>query len=252
MPDFNVSLNEGREDETHEEEESQLKQAKSKFPEKEIEASGSDDGKMNRLVPLGNGDGGAQPKAMKVCKKTPVGVNETNKVLDKMLTVLTTPKKKTNAWHISGIPRCISSQKFQDIMKKKEQEKKEVEEAKEHKRKCLENAVEKKRCQEEAKKKEAKKGKTKSEKAKATVIAVLAAPRPKQERRALKKFDDTSSSDSKSSDLDAIVYEDSLDSDMEVTTDTFEGSTSFCAKCLTVFKGREKESTIGCDTPYCR
>ena len=27
---------------------------------------------------------------------------------------------------------------------------------------------------------------------------------------------------------------------------------SFYAKCLTVFKGKDKETVTGCDTPYCR
>ena len=100
------------------------------------------------------GDGDAQPKSMEVVKKTPVRMNETKKVIDKMLTVQTVPKKKTTLCCVLGIPRCILSKKFQDIMKKKEQEKKELKEVKEeHKRKRLENAEEKKRHQEEVKKK---------------------------------------------------------------------------------------------------
>ena len=55
-----------------------------------------------------------------------------------------------------------------------------------------------------------------------------------------------------SGDSDAIVHKDSSDSEVEETTDTFEGSTSFCAKCLTIFSGKEIESAIGCITPYCR
>ena len=174
MPDINVSINEGRgeAENSHEEEASGLTRVESKSPEKEIEASGSGDGK-NRVITTINpdglinetvidgvkyrmvllGDGDAQPKSMEVVKKTPVGINETNKVINKMLTVPTVPKMKMSSYHVSGIPRCISSKKFQDIMKK-EQEKKELKEAKkEHKRKCPENAEEKKRCQEEAKKK---------------------------------------------------------------------------------------------------
>ena len=89
--------------------------------------------------------------------------------------VPTVPKKVMSSCCVSSIPRCILSKKFQDIMRKKEQEKKELKEAKECKGKCLENAEEKKRCQEEAKKKQEKE-KTKIKKAKA---AALAAPRPK-------------------------------------------------------------------------
>ena len=97
----------------------------------------------DQMLPLGNGD--AQPKSTEVVKKTPVRMNETKKVIDKMLTVPTVPKKKMSSCCVSGIPRCISLKKFQDIMKKKEQEKKELKEAKEErKRKCLENAEEKK------------------------------------------------------------------------------------------------------------
>ena len=104
------------------------------------------------------------------------------KVIDEMLTVPSVQKKKMSSCHVSGIPRCISSKKFQDIMKKKEQEKKELEDAKEeHKRKHIANAEEKKRHQEEAKKKQEEKEKTKIKKAKATVMAVLAALRPKCE-----------------------------------------------------------------------
>ena len=83
-------------------------------------------------------------------------------------------------------------------------------------------------------------------------MAALAALRPKHEWRAPKKFDKTSFSDSESSDSNAIIKEDSSKSKVNETTDTFTGSTLFFAKCLTVFKGKEKESTIGCDTPYCR
>ena len=83
-------------------------------------------------------------------------------------------------------------------------------------------------------------------------MAALAAPRPKCERRAPKTFDEKSSSDSESSDSDAIIYQDLSESEIDETADTFEGSTSFYAKCLTVFEGKEKETAIGCDTPYCR
>ena len=48
------------------------------------------------------------------------------KVIDEMLMVLTVPKKKMSWCCVSGLPRCISLEKFQDIMKKKEQEKKEL------------------------------------------------------------------------------------------------------------------------------
>ena len=96
------------------------------------------------------------------------------------------------------------------------------------------------------------KEKSKIEKTKATVMATLAAPRPKCERRAPKKFDETSSSDSESSDSDAIIHKDSSERKIDETADTFKGSTSFCAKCLTVFKGKEKETAIGCNTLYCR
>ena len=194
------------------------------------------------------GDGDVQPKSMEVVKKTPVTMNETKKVIDKMLTVPNVPKKKTSSCHVSGIPRCISSKKFQDIMKKKEQEKKELKEAKECKRKCLENAEEKKDIKKWQRR---NKEKSKIEKAKAAAMAALAALRPKRERRAPKKFEEMSSSDSDSN-SDAIIYEDSSESKIDETADTFEGSTSFCAKCLTVFKGKEKETAIGCDTPYCR
>ena len=58
-------------------------------------------------------------------------------------------------------------------------------------------------------------------------MAALAAPRPKCEQRALKKFDETSSSDSESSDSDAIVHEDSSKSKVDETADSFQESTSF-------------------------
>ena len=119
------------------------------------------DGVKYQMVLLGDGD--VQPKSMEVVKKTPVRINETKKVINKMLTVPTVPKKKTISCHVSSIPRCISLKKFQDIMKKKEQAKKELKEVKEErKRKCLENAEERKRCQEEAKKNEKKRRKLKS------------------------------------------------------------------------------------------
>ena len=117
MPDINVSLNEGRgEDEnSHEEEASDSTQAESKSPEKEIKASGSGDGK-NRVVTTINpdglineividrvkyrmdllGDGDVQPNLMEVVKKTPVGINETNRVINEILTVPTVPKKKSS------------------------------------------------------------------------------------------------------------------------------------------------------------
>ena len=135
------------------------------------------DGVKYRMVPLGDGD--AQPKLTEVVKKTPVRMNETKKVFDQMLTVPSVPKKKTSSCRISGIPRCISSKKFQDIMKKQEQEKKRLEEAKEeHQRKHLENAEEKKKTSRRGKE---EKEKTKIEKAKAAVMAALAAPRLKHE-----------------------------------------------------------------------
>ena len=203
MPDVNVSLIEGRGEAKNscEEEASGSTQAESKSPAKENEALESGDrnnrvvmtinpdglineividGVKYQMVLLGNGD--AQPKSMEVVKKTPVRMNETKKVIDEMLTVPSVPKKKTNLCCISSIQRCISSKKFQDIMKKKEQEKKELEEAKEEcKRKCLENAEEKRRCQEEAKKKREEKEKTEIEKVKAAGMVALAAPRPKCE-----------------------------------------------------------------------
>ena len=83
------------------------------------------------------GDGDVQPKSKEVPKKTPGSSNETKKVIDEMLTVPSVQKKKVSSCRISGIPRCISSKKFQDIMKKKH----------------IANAEEKKRHQEEAKKK---------------------------------------------------------------------------------------------------
>ena len=61
-----------------------------------------------------------------------------------------------------------------------------------------------------------------------------------------------SSSDSKTDESDAIIYEDSSESEVEGTINTFKGSTSYCAKCLNVFKGKEKELAIECDMPYCR
>ena len=82
-------------------------------------------------------------------------------------------------------------------------------------------------------------------------LAALAELRSKHEQRAPKNFNETSSSDSESSDSNAIVYEDSSESKVDETADTFEGSTSFCTKCLSVFKGKEKETAIGCNTPYC-
>ena len=50
-----------------------------------------------QMVLLGNGD--AQPKTTEVVKKTPVGINETNKVINEMLTVPAVPKKKMQ-WQI--------------------------------------------------------------------------------------------------------------------------------------------------------
>ena len=175
IPDVNTSVNEGKgEAKNHcEEEGSGSTQAEQKLPEKEIKASGScnrnnkvmmttnPDGLINEIVIDGVkyqmvllGDGDAQPKSKEVLKKTPVGSNETKKVIDEMLTIPSVQKKKTSSCHVLGILRCISSKKFQDIMKKKEQEKKELEDGKEEcKRKHIANAEEKKRCQEEAKKK---------------------------------------------------------------------------------------------------
>ena len=166
MPDVNMSVNEARGEakKNLDKEVSGSTQAESKSPEKENEALGSGDGKNRvvmtinpegmineividgvkyRMVPLGDGDG--QPKSTEVVKKTPVTMNETKKMINEMLTVLSVPKKKTSSCHVSGIPRCISLNKFQEIMKKKEKEKKELKEAKEeHKGKCLENAKKRK------------------------------------------------------------------------------------------------------------
>ena len=58
-------------------------------------------------------------------------------------------------------------------------------------------------------------------------------------------------SSSKSNESDAIIYKDSSESEVDAAINTFEGSTSYCTKYLNVFKGKEKESVIGCDTPYC-
>ena len=44
-----------------------------------------------------------------------------------------------------------------------------------------------------------------------------------------------------SSDSDTMVYEDSSDSEVNDTEDNFEGSMSFCAKCLTVLKARTRK-----------
>ena len=105
IPYVNTSVNEGKgEAKNHyEEEASGLTQAEQKSPEKEIEALGSGDGNNRvmmtinpnglinetvidrvkyRMVPLGDGD--AQPKSKEVPKKTPVGSNETKKVIDEM------------------------------------------------------------------------------------------------------------------------------------------------------------------------
>ena len=71
-------------------------------------------------------------------------------------------------------------------------------------------------------------------------MAALAAPRPKCEQRAPKKFDETSSSDSESRDSDAIVYKDSSDSKVDDTEDNFVGSTSFCAKHESLQRQRQR------------
>ena len=141
MPDVNTSVNEGRGEakKSLDQEVSGLTQAESKLPEKENEALGSGDGKNRvvmtinpegmineividgvkyRMVPLGNSDG--QPKLMEVVKKTPVTMNESKKMIDEMFTIPSVPKKKVSSCCISRIPRCISSKKFQEIIKKKE------------------------------------------------------------------------------------------------------------------------------------
>ena len=82
-------------------------------------------------------------------------------------------------------------------------------------------------------------------------MAALAAPRLKRERRAPKKFEETLSFESESDESNTIIYEDSSESEVDEAINTFEGSTSYCAKCLNVFRGKEKESAIRCDTPYC-
>ena len=134
-------------------------------------------------------------------------------------------------------------------MKKKEQEKKELEDVKEEdNRKCIMNAEEK--IQEEVKNKWEEKEKNKIVKAKAAAMAAPAALRPKCEWRVLKKFSETSSSDLESSDSDAIVHEDSSDSEVDDTEHNPEGSTSFCVKCTSLFKDKDKETAIGCDMPY--
>ena len=199
IPDVNMSVDEGKgEDKNHHEEEGNgSTQAEQKSPEKEIEASGSGDGNSRvvttinpeglineividgvkyRMVPLGDGD--VQPKLKEVPKKTPVSSNETKNVIDEMLSVPSVQKKMMSSCRVLGIPRCISSKKFRDIMKEKEQKKKELKDAKEeHKRKhheCRRKKNMSRRGKEE-------KQKTKMKKAKATVMAALAAPRPKCE-----------------------------------------------------------------------
>ena len=79
-------------------------------------------------------------------------------------------------------------------------------------------------------------------------MAALAAPRPKQEQRAPKMFDDTLSSDSKSSEYTKTHLTVKLKKQLIYLRDlhpTLQNASM-------PFPLKEKELAIGCDTPYCR
>ena len=72
------------------------------------------------MVPLGDRD--AKAKTSEVSKKptTSMGITEMKKVIDEILTIpVITKKFMSSSCHVSGLPRCISLKKFQDIMRKK-------------------------------------------------------------------------------------------------------------------------------------
>ena len=75
-------------------------------------------------------------------------------------------------------------------------------------------------------------------------MATLAALRPKCERRAPKKFDEMSSSDSEGSDSERIMYKDSSESEIAEAADIFEGSMSFCTNVSLCSKARTRKQQI--------
>ena len=62
-----------------------------------------------------------------------------------------------------------------------------------------------------------------------------------------------SSSSSDETEEEIVLDDDSSTDESGEESDVFyEGTVNHCAECDTHFKGRECQTAIGCDTPYCR
>ena len=129
---------------------------------------------------------------------------------------------------MQGLRRCISNKKYWEILKAKED------------KKMKEKEVEKQKA-EQAAKAEQKRIAKKVVKDKCTVNRKCCQP---------KIIESSSSSD----ETEEMVLDDdsSTDESGEGSDVFYEGTVNHCAECDTCFKGRECQTAIRCDTPYCR
>ena len=155
---------------------------------------------------------------------------------DKIARILDVPKVKTKMGgaRVSGLPRCVSSQKFRDVINAAETKKKEKrEEIEKHKVEHKAKAEAQKKEKEEAKRQQA--AKRAAEKAAKT-------SGKKQGRRGKKKVVEESSSEEEME----IEFQDS--SEYESEDDYYD---TRCAECDTRFRGRELHMAIGCYSEHC-
>ena len=150
---------------------------------------------------------------------------------DKIKKILDVPKTKSRMGgvRVSGLPRCVSSQKFRDAINAAKEKKKQQHEAIEkRKAKCKENA--------EAKKKE--------KEAAAAMKALKRNAKGRGKKRIMKKKVIESSTDVE--DDIQVEYEDS--SEYESEDDYLD---SHCAECDTRFTGETMKTVIGCNSTHC-
>ena len=159
---------------------------------------------------------------------------------------------------MQGLPRCISDHRYRAMLQEKEDAKKEAEAAKEERKRQREEA--KKAKEEEKKKKKEEKERKQLEKAQATAMAAIGTMAStstggetrqgsgKRRKKRPVRFESSSESED-----DSPVYDDSssTDGEEEEEEDEDQRKWRYCAKCWKRFKGSDKETAIGCDTPYC-
>ena len=150
---------------------------------------------------------------------------------DKIKKILDVPKTKSRMGgvRVSGLPRCVSSQKFRDAINAAEEKKKEQHEA-------IEKQKAERKEKAEAKKKEKE------------AVTAMKALKHNAKGRGKKRITRKKVIESSSDDEDDIQVESEDSSEYESEDDYLD---SRCAECDTHFTGEAMKTAIGCDSTYC-